>query len=145
MNFSVPNPFVEALGFELIAAECGHAEITLALRDDLRNSWGVVHGGVTMTLLDVVMANAARSPGQGGSDESRGVVTVEMKTTFMRPGTDRLHAKGRVLHRTASMTFCEGSVFDGEGVLLAHGTGSFKFLRSLPAGGIKIQRLNASD
>jgi hypothetical protein len=40
-----------------------------------------------MTLLDVVMAHAARTPGADGVAETSGVVTIEMKTTFLRPGT----------------------------------------------------------
>jgi uncharacterized protein (TIGR00369 family) len=92
----------------------------------------MAHGGVTMTLLDVTMAHAARSadvsaaapPGTLG----RGVITVEMKTTFMRPGVGRLIARGRVLSRTITLAFCEASLFDEAGVLVAHATGSFKYL-----------------
>ena len=145
MQFQVHIPFVEMLGFELLRFERGEAEIAVALRDELTNSWGVAHGGVTMTLLDVVMAHAARSPGDDGVAESSGIVTIEMKTSFLRPGLGRLVGTGRRLHRTASMAFCEGSVFDAEGQLVAHGTGTFKYLKGLPAGGKRIQRPNASD
>ena len=145
MEFLVHIPFVELLGFELLRFERGEAEIAIGLRDELTNSWGVAHGGVTMTLLDVVMAHAPRSPGDDGVAESSGVVTVEMKTTFMRPGLGRLVGSGRRLHRTASMAFCEGSLVDAEGQLVAHATGTFKYLKGLPAGGKRIQRLNASD
>ena len=145
MQFLVHIPFVELLGFELLRFEHGEAEISVKLRDDLTNSWGVAHGGVSMTLLDVVMAHAARSPGEDGVAESSGVVTVEMKTSFLRPGLGRLVGTGRRLHRTASMAFCEGSLVDAGGELIAHATGTFKYLKGLPAGGKRIQRLNASD
>ena len=145
MKFLSHIPFVELLGLELLACEAGEAEIALELREELCNSWSVAHGGVTMTLLDVAMAHAARSPNQPGNAESHGVVTVEMKTSFMRAGTGRLHAKARVLQRTVSLAFCEGSVFDEQGALVAHATGTFKYLRGLPVGGRRIQRLNASD
>jgi len=133
------------LGFELLRFEPGVAEIAVPLREELTNSWGVAHGGVSITLLDVVMAHAARAPGDDGVVEESGVVTVEMKTTFIRPGLGRLVATGRRLHRTASMAFCEGSLVDGDGQLAAHATGTFKYLRGLPAGGKRIQRPNASD
>lgn len=145
MDFAIPLPFAEMIGMELLSFDAGEAEIGLSLRDELCNSWSVAHGGVTMTLLDVVMAHAARSPNQPGGEDARGVVTIEMKTTFMRPGTGRLLAKGRLMHRTASMAFCEGTVFDASGLLLAHATGTFKFLHGLPVGGQRIQRLGASD
>ncbi len=145
MKFLSHIPFVELLGLELLVCEAGQAEIALSLREELTNSWSVAHGGVTMTLLDVAMAHAARSPNQPKHPESHGVVTVEMKTSFMRAGLGRLHARARVLQRTVSLAFCEGSVFDEQGVLVAHATGTFKYLRGLPAGGRRIQRLNASD
>jgi len=145
VKFQVRIPFVEHLGFELLRFEGGEAEIALDLREELTNSWSVAHGGVTMTLLDVVMAHAARSPGQPGVTDHRGVVTIEMKTSFMRPGLGRMTARGKLLQRTASMAFCEGSVFDGEGQLAAHATGTFKYLNGLPAGGRKIHRDDASD
>ena len=145
MQFKIRIPFVELLGFELLRFERGEAEIALSLRDELTNSWGVAHGGVSMTLLDVVMAHAARAPGEDGVAEESGVVTVEMKTTFMRPGLGRVVATGKRLHRTASMAFCEGSLVDAEGKLVAHATGTFRYLKGLPAGGKRIQRPNASD
>ena len=138
-------PFVELLGVEVLAFEGGAAELALTLREELCNSWSVAHGGVTMTLLDVVMAHAARSPNQPGHAESPGVVTIEMKTSFLRAGLGRLTARGTLLHRTASLAFTEGSVVDEKGELVAHGTGTFKYMKGLPAGGRRIQRLNASD
>lgn len=147
MAFRTHIPFVEHLGFELQHFMGGKAEITVQLRDELTNSWGVAHGGLTMTLLDVVMAHAARSPAEPGAESSPGVVTIEMKTTFMRPGLGRLRATGKLLHRTASMAFCEGSVYSEDGTLAGHATGTFKYMRGLPVGtgGRRIQKLSASD
>ena len=68
MKFPVHIPFVEPLGFELhpLRRRRGRDRAS-TLRDELCNSWSVAHGGVTMTLLDVVMAHAARSPRQPAS------------------------------------------------------------------------------
>lgn len=148
MDFPVHIPFVEQLGFELIRFEGGEAEIALDLRGEQCNSFGVAHGGVTMTLLDVVMAHAARSVNRELDGGGPGVVTIEMKTTFMRPGEGRLVGIGRLLHRTATMAFVEGSVYSGAGggegegrALCAHATGTFKFVRKLPAQGRELKPL----
>jgi len=138
-------PFAELVGIELLACEAGQAELAVTLRDALCNSWSVAHGGVTMTLLDVAMAHAARSPNQPGHATTGSDVTIEMKTSFMRPGVGRLIARARVLRRTASMAFCEASVIDDTQQLVAHGTGTFKYIRALPVGGRRIRRENASD
>jgi uncharacterized protein (TIGR00369 family) len=147
VDFATPIPFAGLLGIELHRFAGGEAEMSLEMRDELTNSWGVAHGGVTMTLLDVVMAHAARSPDVDGAEPRRGVVTIEMKTSFLQPGSGRLVALGNVLHRSATMAFCQGSVRDGEGRLVGHGTGTFKYMNALPAGagGRSIRRLDASD
>lgn len=133
MQFPVHIPFIEALGFELAHIGDGEAELQLALTETHFNSFKVAHGGVSMTLLDVAMAHAARSVNrdqEGGFGP--GVVTIEMKTSFMLPGEGRLRAVGRLLHRTATLAFCEGSIFNEAGELCAHATGTFKYLRALP-------------
>ncbi len=146
MEFKVRIPFVQLLGMQLQRFEPGEAEILLPLREELTNSWGVAHGGVTMTLLDVAMAHAARSPVKPGGDSLPGVVTIEMKTSFMRPGEGVMRAVGRRMHHTATMAFCEGQVFDERGRLVGHSSGTFKYLKGLPtADGRRIQKLNASD
>ncbi len=126
-------PFVQTLGFELWAFGGGKAEIRLPLSEGLLNSMGVAHGGVVMTLLDVVMAHAARSPdvvAGAGPEAAAGsaVVTIEMKTSFMRPALGVLRAVGELMHRTANLAFTEGRVFDGAGALCAHATGTFKLV-----------------
>ena len=145
MEFKTRIPFAEMLGMELQRFDPDEAEIHLQLRDGLTNSWGVAHGGVTMSLLDVVMAHAARSPSVAGGDAQPGVVTIEMKTSFMRPGEGRLIATGRRLHRTASMAFCEGFVHSTAGLLVGHASATFKYLRGLPVAGRRVEKPDASD
>ncbi|MBS3996838.1 MAG: PaaI family thioesterase [Hydrogenophaga sp.] len=129
MKFQVHIPFVELLGFELHKFEGGEATITFDPKPEHENSFNVVHGGASMTLLDVVMAHAARSV-----EPAMGCVTIEMKTSFMRAAKGPLTAKGRLLHRTATMAFTEGSIFDADDKLCAHATGTFKFVPRLPVG-----------
>jgi acyl-coenzyme A thioesterase PaaI-like protein len=62
------------------------------------------------------------------------VVTIEMKTSFLLPAEGRLVATARCLRRTASLAFCEASMTRTDGEITAHATGTFKFLRGLPAG-----------
>ncbi|PXW97998.1 uncharacterized protein (TIGR00369 family) [Sphaerotilus hippei] len=141
MQFPVHIPFVEHLGFELVRFEAGQAEIHLDLRPELLNSFQVAHGGVLMTLLDVVMAHAARSSARDEHGGGPGVVTVELKTSFMRPGEGRLVATGALLHRTATLAFTEGRLCTAEGLLCAHATATFKFVRRLPAQGRELKPL----
>lgn len=142
--FPIHIPFIADLGCELQRFAEGEAEITLELAQRHTNSFGVAHGGLLMTLLDVAMAHAARSRNLSQPGGGPGLVTIEMKTSFMRPGQGRIRVLGSVLHATASMAFTEGRVLDGEGQVCAHATGTFKFLRALPVGDRKVQALALS-
>ena len=124
MSFGVEIPFVTLLGFELTRFEGGHSEIVYEPRPEHMNSFQVAHGGSIMTLLDVTMATAARSVAP-----DLGVVTIEMKTSFMRPGTGRLTGKGRLMHRTRSMAFTEATIYNEAGEACAHSTGTFKYVK----------------
>jgi uncharacterized protein (TIGR00369 family) len=129
--FPASIPFLEDLGVEFLGMGNGEAQVALNLEPRHMNSWHVAHGGLTMTLLDVVMAMAGRSM----NPDIQASVTVEMKTSFMQaagmPG-ERLIAKGKTLHRSTTMCFCEGEVWNGD-KLVAKAMGTFKYLKRADA------------
>ena len=130
--FGVEIPFVTHLGFELEKFENGESAIGFTPKPEHLNSFAVTHGGAVMTLLDVTLATAARSV-----QTDMGVVTIEMKTSFMQPAPgdgSRLTAKGRLMHRTATLAFTEATLFDAQGKACAHATGTFKYVKRLVTG-----------
>jgi uncharacterized protein (TIGR00369 family) len=127
--FPAEIPFLSDLGVEFLGMENGEAAVALTLKERHMNSWHVTHGGVTMTLLDVVMSMAGRSL----DPDARGGVTIEMKTSFLRPcgkAGGRIVAKGKAFHRTSTMCFCEGELWDDD-KLVAKASGTFKFVKRL--------------
>ncbi len=139
MGFGVAIPFVEHLGFEMHLFDGGLSELRYTPKPEHLNSFSVTHGGALMTLLDVTMAVAARSV-----QKDMGVVTIEMKTTFMQAARGALTGKGRLMHRTATMAFVEATAFDAEGRACAHSTGTFKYVKRLPTGPKSANALNAA-
>jgi uncharacterized protein (TIGR00369 family) len=139
LGFGVEIPFVKLLGFVLTHFEGGKSTIEYTPQPEHLNSFSVTHGGALMTLLDVSMATAARSV-----SPELGVVTIEMKTSFMQPALPGLLiAKGELMHRTATMAFTQATVFDAQGRACAHATGTFKFVKRLPTGPKSSHALNA--
>jgi acyl-coenzyme A thioesterase PaaI-like protein len=64
----------------------------------------------------------------------------------MRPAPgdgSRLTARGRLMHRTATMAFTEATVFDAKGQACAHATGTFKYVKRLATGARSVNGLNA--
>lgn len=121
-------PFLADMGVLCNYMEDGRSEIELEVQQRHQNSWDMAHGGVLMTLLDVAMAIAGRSSDPDG----RGVVTIEMKTSFMAPGRGKMTARGQVVHRTSTMVFCEGEIVDADGKIVSKASGTFKFIKRIP-------------
>ena len=122
-SFGAYIPFVDHLGFEMVFFDEGQSELRYTPEPEHLNSFNVTHGGAEMTLLDVTLASAARSV-----DKAMGAVTIEMKTSFIQPARGVLTGKGRLIHRTRNMAFTEGTVYDAEGQVCAHATGTFKYI-----------------
>lgn len=119
-------PFIKMLGIELLQFGGGQAQLRLAPGPEHGNSFGVVHGGALMTLLDVTMAHAARS----AEPEDMGCITIEMKTSFMRGAQGPIVCTGKLMHRTRSMAFVEATIQDASGQACCHATGTFKVLKA---------------
>lgn len=128
MPFDPPIPFADWMGFQLVHSADGHCELAFEPGAQHLNAFQIVHGGVSMSLLDVALSSAARSV-QSGSR----VLTLEMKTSFLRPAKGALKAFAHVLHHTEQLAFAEAQVLDRAGRLCAQASGTFKYLRPTSA------------
>jgi len=118
-------PFTEHLGIQLVEMTQSRAVVSLHKRPELLNSWGATHGGVIMTMLDLVMSWAVR----GHYGVVGGVLTVDLSVGFMKGSFgDKVTAEGKVLHGGKSTAFCEAEARDDKGALLAKAIGTFKLL-----------------
>ena len=120
-------PFSNLVGIEVVERANGRAVLMMEVRPEIMNSFDVAHGGAVMTLLDIAMALAARTL----DETALGVITVEMKTTFIGLARGKLTAEGRCLHSGNTVAFCEGKVHGAEGRLVASASGTF-MLRHAP-------------
>lgn len=93
----------------------------------LDNSIGIMHGGLTATLLDTAMGTlASKVPGS-----SRGAVTVEMKVDFLSPGIgEKFICRAEIVHNGRQLVRTEGKVRNEEGALIASASGTFFKLKS---------------
>ena len=98
-------PFSVLLGAELTAFEEGQAELTLAIRDELTQNFGFVHGGVLSYLADnCITFSAASVLGK--------CVTSEYKINYVRPALgETLIARSTVLSCGKRQATCECKVY----------------------------------
>ena len=100
--------FMKLVGFELKVIEEGRTEGWLDLKQQHQQQTGLVHGGVTATLADIVAGFAAYNV----VPEDHHVVTGEIKVSYFNPGKgDRLKAIGWVLKQGRKLNFCEAEVW----------------------------------
>ncbi|ANC76743.1 hypothetical protein ABE65_008000 [Fictibacillus phosphorivorans] len=88
----------------------------------LDNSIGILHGGLTATLLDTAMGTmASLVPGN-----KRGAVTVELKVDYLTPGVGELFiCRAEVVHNGRQLVRMDGKVRNEHGTLIASASGTF--------------------
>jgi uncharacterized protein (TIGR00369 family) len=123
-GFDIHVPFIEHLGLRFTERSNGLVRLRLDPKPEFENSWGSLHGGVLMTLLDVALASAGRALDDG----CNGALTVEMKVNFIAAATGPVLGEGRAQRAGRSLIFSEGELTSEDGTLLAKATGTFKLL-----------------
>jgi uncharacterized protein (TIGR00369 family) len=125
--FGADIPFAALCGIEPIENTESRTVLRVALRPEHTNNFGIAHGGLTSTLLDIAMGSAARHAAD------LPVMTLDLQVSFIAPGRGVLTAEARIVRAGRSVVFCEGEVRSDNGDLVAKGSGLFKPVR--PRGG----------
>ncbi|HLL27128.1 MAG TPA: PaaI family thioesterase [Xanthobacteraceae bacterium] len=116
-----PPPIAQLMGFSLTKVEPGYALFECDPAEYHYNPIGVVHGGLSCTLLDSTMSCAIQTLVPGGS----AYTTLELKVHLVRGITDKtghLRAEGRIIHSGSRVGTAEGKLIDKDGKIYAHGT-----------------------
>jgi uncharacterized protein (TIGR00369 family) len=101
----VSQPFSRLLGTELRELTSGYAELALRIREDLKQSYGFVHGGVVSYLADNCLTFA-------GATMLGHCVTSEFKINYLNPSIgESLLAKSTVLSCALRQAVCECKVY----------------------------------
>ena len=110
-------PFARLVGIELGEIEHrGEASLHLAVRDDLRQNRGVVHGGVTASLIDTAAAFAILTQLEPGQSTT----TIDLTIHYLRPLLNgQATARARVLRAGRRLIVVNIEVVDEEGDLVA--------------------------
>jgi uncharacterized protein (TIGR00369 family) len=113
--------FMHHNGFVLTKVMPGYIEATATLQPHLKQQDGLVHGGVTATIADLVTGFAAFS--LVGKDDR--VVTCDLKISYFSPGRgDTIFARGWVIKPGKRIHYCESEIYvinNGEYHLIAKG------------------------
>ena len=119
------NPVVKFMSIGLREVTKGEATLILKYREELRNSMGLLQGGILGVLADV--AGGVSLYSVLPDPLSVAIPTIEFKLNFLRP-SDRedVIARGRVAHQGRQIALCQVDVSTKEETLLA--TGLFTYM-----------------
>ena len=90
------------MGIKLEAAEPGQASMSLAVRDELRQNNGVVHGRAMAALIDSAAAFAVIPL----LDEDETATTVDLTISYLRPLTKGVASASAKVLRGGSRNSC---------------------------------------
>ena len=100
--------FMHLIGADLTRIEPGRVEAALTLAAEHQQHRGFAHGGVIATLADLAAGFAAVTL----VPEGTGVVTAEIKVSYLHPGVGTtMRAVGWVLKAGRRLHFCEAEVW----------------------------------
>jgi len=87
----------------------------------------IVHGGAIATIADEALASVAFTHAQEGET----TVTADLKVDFLRPAKPgRLVARATVRHRTRRLAFCETTVEQADGQVVAEARAVIAYVKA---------------
>lgn len=119
-------PFLELLDIRPVEAERGRCVYEMTVAERHLRTRGLLHGGVTASLMDTAMGYAAGTT----APEGHYVVTVQLNLNYVRPGWEgeRLLAAGEVQHAGRKTAVVRGEIRTETGELVALATGTFMYV-----------------
>ena len=112
-----PSRFDELIGTEWISDDPEDARVRLAVREDLLQPVGLVHGGVLSSLVESL---CSRSTAFSVLDQGMVAMGQSIHVTFMRPITEgTIEVSARARHRGRTTWIWDAEVTDGEDRLCA--------------------------
>ena len=109
-------PFNKLLGVRVLRRHKDGVTITCAMRDDLKNTAGVMHGGVAASMADAAVGIALASHFGG----RRACTTTDLKINYLRPvAAGTMVARSRLLRIGRQLCVGRVDLFDAEGKLVA--------------------------
>ncbi len=114
--------FAKLMGMELVDIRPDVAVVKLEVRDDLRQPSGVLHGGVTATLIDTAMAFAVRTH----LEDHEFTATIDLTVHYLRPHTEgTVTCTAKCLRAGKRIFTVSADVENEEGKLIATGLSTY--------------------
>jgi 1,4-dihydroxy-2-naphthoyl-CoA hydrolase len=112
-----PAHFDELVGTEWLSDDPDEARVRLTIRDELRQPFGLMHGGVISTLIESICSRAT-----AGAVHDQGMVAMgqAINVNFLRPVTEGgVEVRAQARHRGRTTWLWQAEVLNDEGKVCA--------------------------
>lgn len=112
-----PAHFDELIGTEWLSDDPDDARVRLSIRDDLRQPFGLMHGGVMSTLVESVCSRATAG---AVYEDGMAAMGQSIDVSFIRPVTEGgVEVRAKARHRGRTTWIWEAEVLNDAGKLCA--------------------------
>lgn len=112
------SPYYRHSGLEIVELAEGTSLLRLSVKDELKNLYGTLHGGVLMAMLDSTCSFAVGSL----LEEGESMVTLDIRVNLISNVSEgMLTGEGTAIHKGRSTAVARGEIRDESGKLIACG------------------------
>jgi acyl-CoA thioesterase len=112
------SPFYRYMDMRVVEAADGRSKLTMRVKPEMRNLYGICHGGAIATILDSSCGIALGTM----LEEGKVIVTVDMRVNYIANlGSGVLTGEGMVVHRGSQTGVVTAEIRDENGELVAVG------------------------
>jgi uncharacterized protein (TIGR00369 family) len=125
-QFIPSSPHAAQLGIRIVSLGTDEAVLELPFKPELATIGQVVHGGAIGALIDTAAMAAAWATDEVPESVAGSTVSLSINFASAADALD-LRAEARVARRGGRLSFCEVTVTDPEGTVVAHGIATYRF------------------
>jgi len=119
------NNFNKLLGYKIVESDNGSCVVELEVRDELKQGFGLLHGGAIATLADYTMGRAICSM----INRIPPFVTAQMNINYISSVKEgKVTGYGCVKRLGKRLSFCECEIKNNLGEIIATATGIYYML-----------------
>ena len=122
-HFSKDVPYIQFMDISVLETARGYARVSLTAKPEHGNTYGIVHGGICASLVDVVVGITLRTL-------KNKIVTIETTTNYYEPAQigDTLYATGTLIKEGKKILYGNAEITNQDGRHIAGGRGTFFIL-----------------
>ncbi|MBM3710440.1 MAG: hotdog fold thioesterase [Actinobacteria bacterium] len=107
-------PYAKLFGIKVLELSEGHSKVTMKVKKDYNNIFGITHGGAVFSLLDVAFGSAANSYGTVA-------VALNINVNYLKPSLsgDTLTAEAKEVAKSNKISTFNIIVKNGSGEIVA--------------------------